>query len=294
LKRLIVNADDLGIGERISDAIFDCHANGIVTSATLMANMPAAEYACRRLQEFSGLGVGIHLNLTQGMPLASSSDVPDLVDEQGSFKRNVEQVQQLWRGDHIRAQVLRELSLQLEFALDHGVRPTHFDSHHGVQKRPLVRSVLIELARSRGVPAARTHRGRYWTATDAPAGIRLRHLALNARNAHRIFMVWWNHARLNRAGVRTPDRKLTPDWLLPTPEGPRARLLATLTAMPPGTAELLAHPGYPDPEVVDSEFYAEARRIDTELMTDPEVREAIERAGIELVHFGALAPAPSA
>ena len=47
--RLIVNADDFGMSRGITDAIVLAHRYGFLTSTSLMANMPAAEYAISRV-----------------------------------------------------------------------------------------------------------------------------------------------------------------------------------------------------------------------------------------------------
>ena len=44
-KYLIVNADDFGMSRGITDGILLAHSAGFLTSTSLMANMPAAEYA---------------------------------------------------------------------------------------------------------------------------------------------------------------------------------------------------------------------------------------------------------
>src|SRR6266481_5597169 len=84
-KRLIVNADDLGLSRGITDGILFSHQQGIVTSASYMVNQPASEYAAERLREFPTLDVGIHLNLCQGKPVLPPSAVPTLVDSDGCF-----------------------------------------------------------------------------------------------------------------------------------------------------------------------------------------------------------------
>ena len=49
---LIVNADDFGFNHEITDGIVESHHNGVVTSTTLMVNMPG----CRvRSRTFTGL-----------------------------------------------------------------------------------------------------------------------------------------------------------------------------------------------------------------------------------------------
>jgi predicted glycoside hydrolase/deacetylase ChbG (UPF0249 family) len=47
-KYAIVNADDLGLTEGVTEGILRAHRLGIVTSATVLANMPASETALAR------------------------------------------------------------------------------------------------------------------------------------------------------------------------------------------------------------------------------------------------------
>ncbi|MGA2094374.1 MAG: ChbG/HpnK family deacetylase, partial [Sedimentisphaerales bacterium] len=68
--RLIINADDFGLCRGVNKGIAEAHATGVLTSATLMANMPAAEEAVEIAHKLSNLGVGVHLNLTEGKPLS--------------------------------------------------------------------------------------------------------------------------------------------------------------------------------------------------------------------------------
>jgi chitin disaccharide deacetylase len=58
---LIVNADDLGIAATVNEGIFAAHAEGIVTSASLMVDRPAAPVAAEELPAHPDLAVGLHL-----------------------------------------------------------------------------------------------------------------------------------------------------------------------------------------------------------------------------------------
>ena len=46
MKQLIINGDDLGVCEATNLAIAEAFTNGILTSASLMANGPAFEFGC--------------------------------------------------------------------------------------------------------------------------------------------------------------------------------------------------------------------------------------------------------
>lgn len=78
---LIINADDLGIDPAIDRGILQTLREGVVSSATLMVNMPHAQAAAR---EASGLSLGLHLNLCRGAPLWP--DFPkELLGADGNF-----------------------------------------------------------------------------------------------------------------------------------------------------------------------------------------------------------------
>ena len=71
MRLLIVNADDFGLTPGINRAIIEAHTRGIVTSATLMANMPAFYEAVQLAKVHPALGIGLHFNITQGRPVAA-------------------------------------------------------------------------------------------------------------------------------------------------------------------------------------------------------------------------------
>jgi predicted glycoside hydrolase/deacetylase ChbG (UPF0249 family) len=87
-RRLIVNADDYGRTLAVSRGIRQAHRQGIVTSTSVMMNMPNADEDLHLAQlEVPRLGLGVHLTLTAGRPLCAPENVPTLVDDEGQFWR---------------------------------------------------------------------------------------------------------------------------------------------------------------------------------------------------------------
>ncbi|HWI60281.1 MAG TPA: carbohydrate deacetylase [Symbiobacteriaceae bacterium] len=143
MKRLIINADDLGLSEGANLGILRAHQTGIVTSATVMMNMPGAVAALSLARQHPSLGVGIHLTLTGGRPL--SPDVPSLTDADGSFLKNASSPK--------RDELECELRAQVEAFLASGLTPTHLDSHHHVHLQiPAVAAIVLGLAEELKVP----------------------------------------------------------------------------------------------------------------------------------------------
>ena len=72
MKRLIINADDLGADEGRNEGIFEAIRAGVVTSASILPNGPALDMHCRgiRAGRFEKVSFGVHLNLTEGRPLS--------------------------------------------------------------------------------------------------------------------------------------------------------------------------------------------------------------------------------
>ena len=77
---LIVTADDLGVSEARNRGILESVLRGVVTEASLMVNAPAAVHGVHLFREQGLLScLGLHLNLTEGCPVADPSSVSTLV-----------------------------------------------------------------------------------------------------------------------------------------------------------------------------------------------------------------------
>src|SRR5262245_61481826 len=139
MRYLIVNGDDFGASAGVNRGILDAHRRGILTSASLMVNMPASEAAASLAREAPELSIGIHVNLTN----EGGDPVADLDDAGGC-----------------RAELDRQLARFLELL---GRTPTHVDSHHNVHRRPSLRPLFVDLARRHGLPLREHCGARYFS-----------------------------------------------------------------------------------------------------------------------------------
>jgi predicted glycoside hydrolase/deacetylase ChbG (UPF0249 family) len=136
---VIVNADDLGRSEPITDGIIRAHDEGIVTSASLMVRWPDAERAARLARDRPELSLGLHL------------DFAEYAFEDGEWRPLYEVV----ATDDAEA-LDREARAQLaRFRELGGCDPTHLDSHQHVHMDEPVREVARRLAGELGVPLRR-------------------------------------------------------------------------------------------------------------------------------------------
>jgi len=140
---LVVNADDGGFADGKDDAILRCARAGLVKSVSVIANGETTAAFVGRARD-AGLDLGLHVNLTEGRPLAAQGK--SLTDAGGMFPGKGE----AWRraaADELDAgAVRREVTAQWERLTALGVAPTHVDGHNHVHLFPAVSEVLAELA----------------------------------------------------------------------------------------------------------------------------------------------------
>jgi predicted glycoside hydrolase/deacetylase ChbG (UPF0249 family) len=144
----IINADDFGYSKGVNLGILEAFQNGVVTSATMMVNMPGTEHAVQIAKEYPELGVGIHLVLTCGKPIRS--DVPSLINGKGEFRRRDELFEYADVVD-----IERELTAQLETFFSFDLIPTHIDSHHHVHAHERIFPIVKKLAKQYDLPIRR-------------------------------------------------------------------------------------------------------------------------------------------
>jgi predicted glycoside hydrolase/deacetylase ChbG (UPF0249 family) len=262
MRRLIVNADDFGWSEAVTSGILLAHRDGIVTSTTLMTNLPGAEDALKRARrEAPALAVGLHLNLTEGEPLAGADEVGPLL-EGGRFRRSLAGLIRLLRlSAAAREAAARELEAQVRWARDHGLEPCHIDSHKHVHLCPALLPAVIVLARRHGIRAIRTT-----AEVRLPGQTQL----LPREWTMRDHLRQWAHARVARrwglraqAAVRQAGLA-TSDWFygVRATGGVSADLLGHLLRhAPQGTGELMIHPGLPESEAAGQGEVARPTRL---------------------------------
>ncbi|MGO8732931.1 MAG: carbohydrate deacetylase [Terriglobia bacterium] len=141
--RIIVNADDLGISQRVNEAVFQLMDEGRVTSATMMANGQACEGAADRLRRFPHCSFGMHLNLTDFRPLTKARELMPLLDQDGCFTRTA--IRQAKFSPALQKALFEELCAQVEKVKNLGVGVSHLDGHHHVHTVPALFEVLKNL-----------------------------------------------------------------------------------------------------------------------------------------------------
>jgi predicted glycoside hydrolase/deacetylase ChbG (UPF0249 family) len=160
LSTLIINADDFGISSNVNRAILSSMEAGLVTSTSIMANMPGFEGAVEIVYAYPCMRdrVGLHLNLTQGRPLSQLIlDHPRFCGPDGNFVFDrTRSLFSLDRGEE--EAIVQEFRMQLDKVMAAGIRPVHIDSHHHMHSQWALAPLVSRLARDYGIPRIRLTR----------------------------------------------------------------------------------------------------------------------------------------
>ena len=244
MRRLVVNADDLGLTIGVNDGIFDAHEHGILISASLLANAPATADAARLARSPPTLGVGVHLTLVDGDPVLPPDHVPTPVEDDERFRRSWKPfIVACLTGRVSMLEVEHELTAQIERVLAAGIKPTHLDAHKHVHAYPPVFAIVARLAMRYGISAVRNPYERSLSSVNhdsrATRGIVRRQALLNAAG-----WPWARHNRRTAAalGLRTPDfiGRIHAGVMNAT------TIQALVGTIRGGVTELMVHPGYID------------------------------------------------
>jgi predicted glycoside hydrolase/deacetylase ChbG (UPF0249 family) len=156
-RRLHVVADDLGYSSSRDAGILRCFHAGGVTSASLLVNGASAREAVA-LAKAANLPIGLHLNLTEGVPISCVASISSLVDARGGrFLGKMGLRAAIAAGAVAAAEVDLEIRAQFAFftELTGGAAPAHVDGHQHVHVIELIAPLFAAAVRDAGVSRTR-------------------------------------------------------------------------------------------------------------------------------------------
>jgi predicted glycoside hydrolase/deacetylase ChbG (UPF0249 family) len=136
--QIIFNADDAGIDQPRNEGIIRAFNEGCVRSATAIVNGRAFESIASFALNEPGFGLGLHLNLTDGMSLTSAQHFAP----SGNFSSKREVWAKVWIEGIPVDEVAAEFRAQITAFLETGLVPTHLDGHNHIHVFPVVWYVL--------------------------------------------------------------------------------------------------------------------------------------------------------
>lgn len=258
---LLVNADDFGMYQAITEGIVRAFGEGIVRSTSLMVPCPGALQAMHLLKENPDIRFGVHLSIIRDIdhyywnPLAPKEKVPSLLDEAGNFYSDTRMSRLLDQAKLDEVEI--EFRAQIETVLAASLEPTHIDWHclHSGGRADIF-DLTLELAKEYG-------------------------LAL--RVASHPFI-----EQVQNQGLPADDHDLLDSFSLNI-DGKSARYAQMLRELPTGLSEWAVHPGLgtAESQVIDPGGW-QVRRTDLDFLISAQAREIIRQEGITLISYEPL------
>ena len=252
MRRLIINADDCNLTPGVTRGILLAHDRGVVTSTTLMMNLPLLEKTVREIKKRRLLGLGVHLNVTFAKPLSRPSQVSTLLKPDGSFRRPEDYQKKLPE----ERDLIREYEAQVKFfEKSFGRKPDHLDTHHHLHNLPVFFRALAFVARKWRLPVRRS-------------------------------------ALFERLDSRETAALKTTDYLFGNLEakflwqpGP---FWGVVENLPEGTSEIACHPGFYDSELRRVSSLRQMREAELKLFSSSQLRKKLADLGIEPIRFSQI------
>ncbi len=257
--RVVFKADDMAAAHAINIGTILAYKNGVVRSTDVIVPGPWLMEAVRLLNENPGLEVGVHLALTsewEGVKWRPLTHAPSLVDKNGYFfpmtvpNRNFPPGSSLLEAKPNLGEVERELRAQIEMARRLIPRVSFLSAHMGAAtSTPELHVLTQRLSHEYRLPIQDEQKSATWL-----------------RGIYR--------------GIDSGPEK-------------SRKLAAKLELLGPGTYIHLDHAAVDDPEMraIGHEgyrFVAQDRAANVAAWTSNEVREAVRRKGIKLIHVREL------
>jgi predicted glycoside hydrolase/deacetylase ChbG (UPF0249 family) len=286
-RQIIVNADDFGLCQGVNKGIAEAHTAGILTSATIMANMPAAEQAVEIAHKLSNLGVGVHLNLTEAKPLSQDSNVKQLLESLNKISQfNPLSVPGKLAiissfSTKVRIAIEAEFTAQIQWVIERGIKPTHLDSHKHIHSFPIIFKIVCRLANRFGIPAVRytyepgqVSKKPWPVIYDIDGSKRAASLRMMAKINR-----WQNPAFFKTYALLgvAHTGNINVDFF-------KAVSLYNTASI----AEIMTHPGYTDGLDANATRLVEQRQVELEAICSETTKRYFKEAGIKLVHYGQL------
>lgn len=143
MKKVIINADDFGMSEAVNYGVIKSYTEGVVSSVSLIVNLPTSEHAVMLAKNYPDMFIGQHTNFVLGKPCSNPSTIPTLVDENGNFYRS--HVYRSGKKKFFYEDIKKETIAQMnQFKSLMGFYPEHIEGH--AVESEVINQVFIDIA----------------------------------------------------------------------------------------------------------------------------------------------------
>jgi len=253
-----------------------------------MANGAAFDDAIEIARAHPALGVGCHIVLNDGIPVAPPESIPTLLGSDGkSFRPTLGAIARaILLGKIDEKEVAREAIAQIDRLKRAGVQPTHIDTHKHTHLFPLIARPLLQAAELCGVRAVRCPFEPKWSfALGHGSGSRRLAIRLLGGLRSRFESTLQAHKERIRSTDGTVGISTTGQFYAAT----LAEILGALPAE--GTYEICCHPGYNDSDLdrVTTRL-RDQRNIEREALLSLVPRTLVLTNAPSLVSYASIVP----
>lgn len=155
--RFIINADDFGLNQSCTQAICKAFQKQFITDTTMVANGEAYMEAIDNIQRYNLQNkIGIHFNLTEGIPITEDIKQCSTFCDDGKFHGKINRLKVLSKFE--KKAVYQELSAQIARLKDDNICVTHADSHHHIHTALFIAPIVAHVCKEHGIHKIRIHR----------------------------------------------------------------------------------------------------------------------------------------
>jgi predicted glycoside hydrolase/deacetylase ChbG (UPF0249 family) len=277
-KYLIINADDFGLTGEVTRGIIDAFKTGVVTSTSVLINELIYEKISFNKSDCANLGIGLHLNLTQGRSILPAVDVSSLMSIDGYFMKPE---QLLAKPEKIHpAQVEKEWRAQIAaFRTIFGV-PDHLDSHHHIHLYPSFFNIFCQLAIELQLPV------RFPVQVENIPAINI--FPFSFADGLELHNSQWKEEQnlLDLIKLSYPDHFMDNFFYIYKDQPELIQQI--ITAFPDGISELMCHPGNISDRLSQISTYTSRREEELVYLKRKSTRAILKNAGIDLIRFSDL------
>ena len=281
MSKFILNADDFGMSKAYNKAIMEGAVDGILKSASLVANGEAFDEACKVVIPASpDLGIGVHLNIIEGKSLLS--DLDRLTDANGEFNNSFGQLmlKALNKGDKVfMEQVEKEFRAQIEKVKSNVPNVTHIDSHVHVHSIPPIFELVCKLAKEYGISQIRTQYEKLYVVPDVFKHLTMKYPVNLIKIALLDFFTLINRKKVAQYGLKTNDYLIGVGYTSMMSSLTVSYGLLALRNMKDIVAEALIHPCRYEDGTIDNHF------VEFQITKNKKLKEKIEKIGFEITNY---------
>jgi len=272
---VIIHTDDIGMSQATVSAFADLDDFGLISCGAVMVPCPWFPQVAVYCRQHPQVDMGVHLTLTSEHdgcrwgPISTRHPASGLIDEEGYFYRQSEQVQA--HGDAVAVQL--ELQAQVARALAAGIDVTHLDTHMGTVAHPRFVLAYVQLAVQHGLPAMIL---RLDEAGWRKMGMDSETAAFAARFV----------PQLEAQGLPLLDYLVALPLDQPADRVEQAK--KAFDSLPPGLTHFIIHPAQDTPELRALTPSWPSRVADYRAFTSGELRDYVRNSGVQVIGYRAL------